>query len=701
MDYEDFTKVQILLKECQSAEEDMRAISKEAHLFVSKQDGQWEPERWSENNGKPRYTFDQTSPIVDQISGDIDESDFDIKVSPANGEATEDGAELLDGMIRNIERISDSKETYAMAGRNMVTGGIDHWMIETAYVDEDSFDQDLIISPIDNSSDRVWLDSGSTKRDRSDSKYGFLLSAIGSMTYKEEFPDGGGSSVSQFDRDSVYYNKPDVVIIGHFYYIKQTPRELVKTKLGRVFEYNAAFKLVEKELADGGEPVVDRRTRMDDTVWMRKFDGQDWLDEAEETVFDSIPIVPCYGNYKVIENKPIYHGVVMKLMDPQRVLNYSLSREIEEGALAPRAKYWMTKTQASGVKKQLATMNTNSDPVQFYTFDPDVPQVPMQQGGAQINQGLSRISDGMQGVMGRTSGIFAAGMGEGIEQQSGVAIGKLQDKSNNITSKYFSSMEVAIARTAKLLGKAIPKVYDTQRQQRIVGADGKIDMTEINQVVFDNETQEEVVINDLSKGKYDYACVSAPSFDSRQSETVSAITELAQYDPSILTTASDILLNNINAPSIDKIAERKRLELFNAGMIPETQMDEEELVKFEEIKNRPPEPDAMMVAAEAEKEKAARQGEKNQITAMKDKMDADNKAAKQQLDMQKANMDLQEKSAKFNMAKQAQQFDQMMKAQELQMKKMSEKFGNMNTQADTLVKLDGIGEEEVEVQIES
>lgn len=148
MDYEDFNDVNQCLKEAQDAEEDMRALAKDALVFITKQDGQWEPDRWSDNQGKPRYTFDQTTPIVDQIAGDLDDSDFDIKVSPADGSATKEGAELIDGIIRNIERLSEARHIYSDAARNMVTSGIDHWMVETDYVNSNSFDQEIKISPI-------------------------------------------------------------------------------------------------------------------------------------------------------------------------------------------------------------------------------------------------------------------------------------------------------------------------------------------------------------------------------------------------------------------------------------------------------------------------------------------------------------------------------------------------------------------------
>ncbi len=70
-DFSDHSKVLIALADVQSAESDRRDATREAHLFIDKPDGQWEPYWWRVNAKKPRYTFDQTSPIVDQIAGEM------------------------------------------------------------------------------------------------------------------------------------------------------------------------------------------------------------------------------------------------------------------------------------------------------------------------------------------------------------------------------------------------------------------------------------------------------------------------------------------------------------------------------------------------------------------------------------------------------------------------------------------------------
>lgn len=693
-DFTNHRDVLKLLNEAQEVEHDNRLLMKEAHLFVTDPAGQWEKLWWEASDGKPRYTFDQTSPIIDQISGDIDESDFDIKIKPAGGGASKEDAELRDGLVRNIETISDAQDIYATAGRNVVTAGFDGWMVTNKHLTDDSFDQDLVIEPVHNWGERVWFDPGAQKKDKSDSDYGFLLSELTKDKYDKKFPEGSGEGVDNDRTTDTEHHKPDGVVIGHLFYKKETDVELIKTNLERVFrEDDKNYQAIKDELAASGEVETDRRTIKKSTFFMRIFDGKDWLKAEEKTVFSTIPLVPVYGNFKIIENKTVYHGVVQKVMDPQRVLNYSLSREIEEGALAPRGKKWMTQEQAQGHLASLQTMNTNAEPVQLYNHEAGQPP-PFETGGAQINPGLRTISTGMQQLMSSTAGIFAAGMGDVPDfTQSGVAIDKLQDKSNNITSKYFKALEVAICYTAKLLDQAIPQVYDTERQLRIIKEDGAIDLIQVNKMVFDDESQKMVMANDLSVGKYDITCKAGPSFDSRQGEAVSAITEIAKVDPTILKTGGDILLENISAPGMGKIAERQRNQLFKAGVIPESQFTDEEKQQAAQAQQNQ-QPDALMVAAQAEMAKAQADNAKVELDTARLQSQNQLEGIKLQLEAQKLSIQeresllkIQEKAQQLGLDADQQQFEQAMAVVQEQRKSVNDAVANLNTEADTAKKI--------------
>jgi len=633
--YDDHQSVMNMLSQAQAADHDNRERAREAHLFIDKRDGQWEPYWWNANTNKPRYTFDMVCPIVDQVSGEIEQADFDIRVSPAGGDATKEIALTYDGIIRNIENLSNAKEVYSSAARGCIISGYDGWRVSQKYVDDNSFDQDLCIEKIHNFIDRVWFDPAAERQDKSDSRYAFVLHAVSQDEFKRRWPDAKGESVPD-DRDGdAYFDKAEVTIIGEMLYVEKEDRELVMMSNGQTYEVNEDYQKVADDMAVLGVTEVKRRTRKVTKVCSRFFDAKDFLDEKRETVFNTIPVIPVFGNYKIFENKTIYWGVVEKLIDPQRVLNYSMSREIEEGALAPRAKYWMTLAQAAGHEDTLATLNTNSDPVQFYNVDPESPAVPQQNGGAQINPGLRTISEAMRGMIGYAAGMFAANMGDNPGLQSGVAIRQLQDKGDNSTYKYNKAVQSAIAATGKILVDAIPKVYDTERTMRVLYEDQSYDMETINQRVIDNATGEIVTLNDLSQGIYDVVCKAGPSFKNRQQETLEMIIEMAKVDPTIMQIAGDIMMQNINTPAADSIAERKRDQMLKAGLIPISQLSDEEQAQMQQqMAQQGQQQDPATIMAQAEMGKAQAEMMKAQIEQAK----VQNDQMKLQLEAQKAQL---------------------------------------------------------------
>ena len=291
------------------------------------------------------------------------------------------------------------------------------------------------------------------------------------------------------------------------------------------------------------------------------------------------------------------------------------------------------------------------------------------------------------------SGINVPGQAPGL--RSGVAVELEQNDADIKDVKYFGSQEVAICHTARILINAIPKVYDTERQVRILGEDGAASMATLNEQVQDEQTGEVVTLNDLSKGKYDVTCSAGASFQNRQDETVSSIIEMAQVDPSIIPANGDILFSNITAPGMDLIAERKRVELFNAGMIPEAQMTDEETEQMQLIQQQQAQqgeqPDAMMVAAQAEMQKAQADAQevlrKSQETEAKTQLsirEQDIKMQKQQIEFAQKQQDVELNEQKFGMESFMAQQKLIMEQNKAQSDAIAQAVDNLNTQANTL-----------------
>ena len=324
-DYTDHSKVLELLKEAQFADQDQRDQAREAHLFIEKRDGQWEPFWWEANRGRPRYSFDMTTPVVDQIDGELSRANFAIEVDPQGGGADKETAKQLGGLVRSVEAISKAKHIYNYAARMAVISGLNGWMVTPKYADEDSFDQDLMIKRIPNFLDRVWFDPMSTEPDRSDSRHYFLLTAFSKPDYEEKWPEGSGQNVSADLRAQAYWNTPDTVMVGAIYYLKDEQRELVLMNNGDIYEADEKYEQVKDDLLRQNVFEVRRRKRTNPVLYVRQFDTNGWLDkEPRRTVFNQINMVPVYGNFSVTENKVIYRGVVENL-DQRRSLKRSIS----------------------------------------------------------------------------------------------------------------------------------------------------------------------------------------------------------------------------------------------------------------------------------------------------------------------------------------------------------------------------------------
>lgn len=583
------------LEEAQEAEDDNRRMVREADRFLNKRDGQWEPSIIHRFGRKPRYTFDESNPIVDDIMGEMMSADFNIRVSPSGTASPKSIAQIYEGLIRTIENISNASHVYNRAARIMVGTGLDGWRVVQAFRDDNSFQQDLLIKKIPDFQNSVWFDPGATEQTMEDAEDAWVLTSMTKRDYDMAFPEGSGMSVGQNLIEQAYsYKKPDEVVVGEYLYKIKKQRELALMSDGAVFVIDDDFRDVLSELAKQDITLVRSRKRDYYEVYQSLFDGSDWLGPPKETVFSYIPIIPVFGNFRISESKVIYWGIVEKIRDAQRIINYSESRRIEEGALSPRGKVWMTKEQAMSpdVRETLQTLNTNMDPVQFYDFV-DAQPPPAYIGNPTSNPGLMETTMSAQSFIQRTSGTFDEARGAAPAHRSGEAVNLLQKKSDNPKRKWFQSVEVAIQHTAKILIGAIPRVYDTQQELILTGFDGGTDVVTIKKKVRDEETGRIVELNDLSKGTYDVVCSSGPAFSSRQQETVTTINEMAAIDPSILAIGADILLNNIAAPGIDKIAERKRLMMVNEGVIPPSQLTAEEKKMLQAKSQQPPEMSAI------------------------------------------------------------------------------------------------------------
>jgi hypothetical protein len=621
-DYTNHTEVLNLLASDQDADKDRREKAREAEGFLHDPDGQWEQDIITRFKGRPRYTFDLCNPIVDQIATEVENQDYAVDATHTDAEGSEEQAEIKAGMIRAIQTWSKASDlVYKPASRVTIEAGFAAAEVTQEWADADVFEQDLFVRTIPNAIDRVWVDQGSVAPDWSDGNHEHVMQTLTKMEYDDKFPDGSGKSVSQDRTHDRHFQKPDLIVVGRILYRKPIKKELVQMTDGRVLEVNDDFEKIKDELADVGILEQRRRTRDTFQVISRLYDGGGWLTPEQETVFSLLPVVPMYGYHRVMDNKVMWRGIVEKLMDSQRVFNYAESRNVEDTALAPKDKIMGTKEQIAG-NPGWSSLNTNSDPALIYTHVPGQPP-PFKIGGPQPNAGLLTVSESMRRNVTQSSSMFASNMGDNPGLQSGIAIERLQDAGNSGADKFIDARRIFGNRIYEVMMDAIPRVYDTKRTAFILGEDGKGRLEALNDTVIDDESGQPVVVNDLSKGRYQVTCKAGKSFTSRQQEGAAATMELAQVMPGLMETGSDVVISALGFPGSETLAERERLRLMQTGQIPQSQMTEDELEQLqaqqEAAQNQPPSPQEQLVAIEAQRQQAEAQDkeDKNQIAAQK------------------------------------------------------------------------------------
>ncbi len=559
--------------EAQTEAHDLREIARDEDRFCLEKGGMWEDSVVNAMGNRPRFTFDKTNPLIDDIMSEVEGMDFGIRVRPAGGGATKEVAETYAGIIRYIENLSDAPSVYRQATRRICRRGVDFIRLDTGWTGE-GFDQDILIKSVPDSVNRVWL-GYHEKQDGSDATEAWQLRAMPHDKFEKEYGRkciSVGSDNSDFDNDS------DVATFVEYLYAKPYEKTIALLSNGKVIELTKESQSIVDDLAKIGVTVERTRKAPAMKVYSRFLDGSDWLTKEMETVWDSIPVIPVYGNFELYEGDVTYSSITRRLMDPQRVYNYARSREIEEGALAPRRKLLMTKKQASDkdTMKQLQEMNVSASPVLFYTPDPEAGSVPYETNGPQINPNLANTAAASNQDMIDTAGVYSAQQGANPRYQSGWAVEQMISKGDAKTTKWLNSTAIAVRRIAGMIIAAIPKVYDNKRQLRILNEDGTDEMIVINEEIIDAQTGRVVVVNDLSQGKYDVVVDLDKAYKSRRSEAADRLVSLAGVDQSLMVEAADIVYGSIDVPGADQIRERKRAAMLKQGMIPDAQMTDEE-----------------------------------------------------------------------------------------------------------------------------
>jgi len=141
-------------------------------------------EQWDDDDaenrrrdGRPMLTVNRMPSFIRQVSNDARQNKPQIKVHPQDSKADPKTAEVINGLIRNIESTSKADLAYDTAIDCAASGGMGYFRVDVDYCDNDTFDMEISIDRIINPV-TVYPDANSTSADRSEEHTSELQSQI-------------------------------------------------------------------------------------------------------------------------------------------------------------------------------------------------------------------------------------------------------------------------------------------------------------------------------------------------------------------------------------------------------------------------------------------------------------------------------------------------------------------------------------------
>ena len=567
-------------------ERNQRGVAVEDLLFVHADDGQWDENAIEKRKNRPRYTINRLSAALDQATGDQRQNRIDIKVRPVSGGADEDRAKILSGLIKNIESTSKAGNAYDAAFDEMIAGGYGGFRVVTEFNDDDTFEQDIKIKPICGATTSHWIDPAAKEYDKRDSMWQFLETDMQLSEYKLNYPDSqlADWDTEQFTKSNSSWLKGDVVRVAEYWVKTPVKRTIALLSDGRVINKDEEQKVID-ELAASGVTIVQERVVDSFKVESYLMNGVEVLKGPMEWAGKYIPLIPVYGKSNYIAGNTHTRGMVRTAKDPSRIYNYATSAAIEATALTPKDPIWITPAQAAGYEPRLAAFNERNDPFMLYNPDPKSPGAPQRTGAPAVQTALlSQIQQAALDIH-STTGIEPASLGNSPELKSGKAIQAQQAMGDRGKFIYDDNLVKSVEFCGEILIDLIPRIFDTPRIVRVMNLDGTSDTVDINQQslddfnqpIVDRQTGEQVIVNDLTTGKYDISIQTGPAFATQRQESAQQLIELANGNETFGQVAIDLIAKNLNVLESDELTARVRKLMIKQGVVDPSEEEAEEM----------------------------------------------------------------------------------------------------------------------------
>lgn len=546
---------------------DRQRAQKELRFVWNVDNCQWDDDAKKARKKRPMLTENRNPSFVRQATNGVRRSRPQIRVLPVDGKGDPYTAQILEGLIRNIEANSRADMSYDGATDMAGYCGRGYWKVTTEYQGE-SFDQDIVIAPVPDPFSIV-DDPDCTMPDKSDRRFCFEVEKVPATEYEarygykpaslQEAQDALGEHFSDWqDSDSIVVaNYWRVVEEKERIYmmtdgsVQKDPKAYAKQFMSMPAVAGMAMPTV-PEVKDERE-LVRRRVEWFCVDGMHAHSKGEWRGQYVPIVYTTCEQMRIDGSWKT-------KGMTFDGQDLTKANNYLLSAQIENIALTPKQPFIGPKGAFKSDKAKWNSINTEAHPYVEYDVLDDTGEKPLpppnRAQGVTAQPEIANVRLGVLDGQRAVVGLMGASLGDAGPEIAGIAIAARQSSGDTAVFHVMDNLVRAVRYTGMVIVDLAPHVYNAKRVERIINPDGEPMMVAIKQMFVDPETNKTRYI-DFSAGKYDVTVSAGPAFETQRQSDNARLIDMTAKVPQLAMVAPDLLVKELlPGTNGDKIAQR-------------------------------------------------------------------------------------------------------------------------------------------------
>lgn len=569
--------------------------------FISIPGAMWEGSDLLHFKKRIKLEFDRISKEVNVFNSESQTNRKAAKFRP-DSRADKDAARLLNGLFKKDFRQGDGVNSYDNAVHEMSLTGVGHIRLSTDRVSEEDLEdesQKPIFDTLFDSYKTVVWDSNSKKIDKSDANHCHVLTAYTAHAFRREFgKDSDLVGVGLPVRSDIYFEWFDrgenLIWVAERYEIKKKKTKAIILDNEETGERKVLLPRdlegIEDDLKEQGFKRTGTRKAMDRWVEKVIYSSTEILEEMRRIPGKLIPIAPFYGYRTIINGREYCKGMIDQPKDAQRLINMVLSKFAEISATTAKEVPILTPQQVKNHTKTWSEQHLAQYP--YALLDPltDASGNVIAAGPIgtlkppQIDQHSQLTLQFANDFIREESAGAPADFSD--PDASGIAIGKILERQNMDTQPLFTNIERGMVRLGQIYRSIRADISLPDEEVTVIGEDNRSESpATINETVFDEETGNLKVVNDITKGGFEIIVDTGAAYASQRKESVANLDSLLErikdnpaaqeYMPLILGA----IIENIDGAGLDPLQEFNRNKMLLSGFIQPETPEEEQIVE--------------------------------------------------------------------------------------------------------------------------